>query len=62
MAELLRRRGYEIDVWCLDAANHKVPQHRRRSFIIASKIGLPNPPAQAAIVASREAFRSIDLR
>lgn len=39
MTDALAERGYEIDVWELDAANYGAPQLRRRAFTIASRVG-----------------------
>lgn len=36
--------GFEVSTWLLDAADYGVPQHRRRSFTIASRLGLPEFP------------------
>lgn len=52
-------QGYELTTWRLDAADFGVPQFRRRSFTIASKVGLPSPPhhATADRITSAQAFR-----
>lgn len=44
LAQLLSNEGYELTTWELDAVDFNVPQKRRRSFTIASRIGLPPPP------------------
>lgn len=44
MATALRRQGYEIETWELEASEHGVPQLRRRSFTIASKVGAVRLP------------------
>ena len=41
LAGEFRDRGYEVDSWELDAVDFGAPQFRRRSFTIASRIGLP---------------------
>jgi DNA (cytosine-5)-methyltransferase 1 len=57
MTERLKRDGYEIDVWLLDAASFGTAQHRRRAFTIASRIGLPSaPPEHEASLAASIAF------
>ncbi|WP_181176586.1 DNA cytosine methyltransferase [Mesorhizobium sp. B2-3-5] len=45
LARGLRRRGYKIFTWELEAADFGTPQLRRRAFTIASKIGIISPPA-----------------
>lgn len=45
MRDAFDRLGYEVGAWCLDAAHYGVPQRRRRSFTIASRIGLPQLPS-----------------
>lgn len=40
----LKRLGYEISTWDLDAVDFGTPQRRRRSFTIASKIGAIEEP------------------
>lgn len=44
MAARLKRLGFELTTWELDAADFGTPQTRRRAFTIASKIGLPPIP------------------
>jgi DNA (cytosine-5)-methyltransferase 1 len=44
MRDGLDRLGYEITLWTLDAVAFGCAQRRRRSFTIASKVGLPEPP------------------
>lgn len=57
------RDGFEVTTWCLDAAEFGVPQRRRRSFTIASKVGLPAPPKPLKRTANAgEAFRPIPKR
>jgi DNA (cytosine-5)-methyltransferase 1 len=50
MRDAFDRLRYEVTVWTLDAADYGCPQRRKRSFTIASKIGLPAapPPTHAA--------------
>ena len=53
LAARLRRAGYSVETWELDAYDFGVPQHRRRAFTVASrigKIGAPEPtgPGQSA--------------
>ncbi len=36
--------GYESTFWILNASDYNTPQHRKRSFTIFSKIGLPEKP------------------
>lgn len=40
----LKKRGYTIDTWELDAADFGTPQLRRRAFTIGSRIGQVSPP------------------
>lgn len=44
LADALRADGYDVDAWELDAVDFGAPQLRRRSFTIASSIGLPTRP------------------
>lgn len=48
MTSALQSHGYSITTWELDAADFGVPQHRRRSFTIASLIGIPARPRKIA--------------
>lgn len=41
----LKKRGYTIDTWELDAADFGTPQLRRRAFTVASRIGHVPPPS-----------------
>lgn len=59
MAQGLELLGFEVTTWELDAANYGVPQHRNRSFTVASRIGLPEPPAQTEQTPAGEVFRGI---
>ncbi len=59
MARNLRKLGFDITTWELDAADFGVPQHRRRSFTIASRIGLPAAPQPTSRVASGTIFADI---
>lgn len=56
MATRLKRLGYELDIWELDAADFGTPQTRRRAFTIASRIGLPERPTPADRKASGTIF------
>lgn len=56
MRDALEALGFEIETWCLDAADHGVPQRRLRSFTIGSRIGLPQPPPPSKPQAARVAF------
>lgn len=47
LADAFRDRGYELDSWELDAVDFGAPQLRRRSFTIASRIGMPSRPLVA---------------
>jgi DNA (cytosine-5)-methyltransferase 1 len=44
MRDGLDRLDYEITVWTLDAVDFGCAQRRKRSFTIASKVGLPEKP------------------
>lgn len=60
--ELGRKLGYEISYGVLNAADYGVPQNRRRTIIIGSRIGpidLPEPTGATMTV--REAFEGIPL-
>jgi DNA (cytosine-5)-methyltransferase 1 len=59
MAAALARLNYEIETWCLNAADFGTPQQRLRSFTIASKVGLPERPAVKRRVPARMAFRAV---
>lgn len=52
----LRRLGYQVCTWELDAVDFETPQRRRRSFTIASKVGaIPQPePSRRAPITVRE--------
>lgn len=52
LADTLRSDGYEVDAWELDAVDFGAPQLRRRSFTIASKIGLPAKPRPMGVHAT----------
>jgi DNA (cytosine-5)-methyltransferase 1 len=59
----LKRLGYVVDAWVLDAQDYGVAQRRRRSFTVASKIGMPPPPRRrSARLVVREAFAGLDRR
>lgn len=53
----LRRLGYGIQTWVLDAVDFGAPQLRRRAFTVASRIGLIEQPA--AIKGRRTAGEAI---
>ena len=60
MVKKLRNQGFAIESWMLNAADFGTPQNRKRSFTIASKIGLPEMPLKNDIkVTVREAFKSL---
>lgn len=59
MTRNLRRLGYEIATWTLDAADFGVPQRRRRSFTIASRIGLPEAPSPMSRTTAAMVFEAI---
>jgi DNA (cytosine-5)-methyltransferase 1 len=60
MTSALSAAEYEIDSWCLNAADFGVPQQRLRSFTIASKIGLPKQPSRSRRwIAAEVAFSSV---
>lgn len=61
MRNELESNGYEIDVWTLDAADYGTPQHRMRTFTIASRKGLPNRPTKMSVIRSAEVFSSEGL-
>ncbi len=44
----LEGQGFETTVWTIDAYAVGAPQHRTRSFTIASKLGMPPEPRHAA--------------
>ena len=62
MRRTLRRLRYEITTWTLDAADFGVPQHRRRSFTIASRVGLPTAPSPVGAQTAKHAFRRVSYR
>lgn len=45
LVELAETHGYSTVVGELDAADYGVPQHRKRAFVIGSKLGTPFLPA-----------------
>lgn len=61
MKNELAGNGYEIDVWTLDAADYGTPQHRMRTFTIASRRGLPNMPPKKGVIPSAEVFSTEGL-
>lgn len=44
LADAFRDCGYEVDSWELNAVDFGAPQLRRRSFTIASRVGMPARP------------------
>lgn len=62
MKNELAGNGYEIDVWTLDSADYGAPQHRTRTFTIASKLGLPDRPAKMGVVPSAGVFSPGSLK
>jgi len=61
MKKELASYGYEIVVWIMDAADYGVPQHRKRCFTIASKVGLPTMPAKKKVLPAATVFSSKNL-
>ena len=56
----LEKQGFAIKKWVLNAADFGTPQKRKRSFTLASKIGLPNAPVKQNKKATvREAFKNL---
>ena len=57
---MLKEAGYELDdsPWKLDAYHFQVPQHRRRLFLVGSRIGLARPqmPSRSGAVTVGEAI------
>jgi len=53
---------YEVGAWELDAAEHGAPQYRRRSFTIASRVGMPivPKPISATVPARTVLARPVD--
>jgi DNA (cytosine-5)-methyltransferase 1 len=45
-AEAAHERGYSVEGRILNAADHGVPQRRRRAFVIGSRVGAPAWPEQ----------------
>mgnify|MGYP000958338691 CR=1 FL=1 len=62
MDNALKEMGYEVDVWTLDAADYGAPQHRKRSFTIASKIGMPSIPQKTNAISSAWVFEPESLK
>lgn len=57
LADGLRRRGYEVAAWELDAADFGLPQVRRRAFTVASAVGpIARPVGRGERVACRGAL------
>src|SRR3546814_11470605 len=45
LAKAFESAGNEVFTWTLDAVDYGTPQHRRRAFTIASRIGIIEPTA-----------------
>jgi DNA (cytosine-5)-methyltransferase 1 len=59
----LKRQGYEIDAWELEAADFGVPQLRRRAFTIASLVGeVAQPKRRRSLLSSRSVFEGLTRR
>lgn len=52
VASELRLQGYGIQTWTLDSSEFGAAQSRRRSFTIASKIGVIDEPLRGAVTAT----------
>lgn len=54
--------GYEVVPWELDASDYGTPQYRRRSFTIASRVGIPEipKPVGATVPARTVLSRPVD--
>lgn len=54
--------GFEVTTWELDAADYGTPQFRRRSFTVASRVGMPKVPrvTGAAVPARTVLARPVD--
>jgi DNA (cytosine-5)-methyltransferase 1 len=59
MRRELCRRGFDVAAWTLDSADFGSPQRRRRSFTIASKIGIPSSPMPSGVGLAGLAFGRI---
>jgi DNA (cytosine-5)-methyltransferase 1 len=59
MSSALRKAGYEVETWCLNAADFGTPQHRLRSFTLASKIGIPEKPQPVERAAAGTVFQNV---
>lgn len=63
VTDRLQRLGYEVTAWALDASDYGVAQRRRRSFTVASLIGLPLAPRpRQRKVTLREAWEGLPAR
>src|SRR3546814_2483689 len=49
LAKAFESAGNEVFTWTLDAVDYGTPQHRRRAFTIASRIGIIEPPAPSLV-------------
>lgn len=53
-------KGYYATTWVLNASEFGVAQHRKRSFTIFSKIGLPTSPKKSKkVINVKEAFKGL---
>ena len=61
LARRLRRCEYEVNAYVLNAVDFGVPQVRRRSFTIASRVGMPHirAPRQRGLRTVREAWQGL---
>lgn len=64
LVELQRRShklGYRTTLWVLDAADHGVPQHRKRMFLIGTPgdTAVPTPPTAQPPISVRKAFTQL---
>ena len=57
----LKKMGFSRITWVLDAVNHGVAQHRKRSITIYSKIGMPKIPIEShSTLTVRDAFKGLN--
>ena len=56
----LEKQGFAVKSWLLNAADFGTPQNRKRSFTVASKVGLPNAPLKTdKKITVRVAFKNL---
>jgi len=58
----LERTGFSVVSTVLDAYDYGVPQHRRRAFLLASRVGpvdVPRPPKRPRVRTVRRAFAGL---